>query len=183
MADHDTHDHTGVPGVGGAAHSYLGYNTIGASAEVTTTNRWYTKRITASGDGVIVSLGAHIVWGADNLGAIMAAVFEDASGPVPNKALFSTSIGHDQSTVDLSEAAGTRNARWFTLPCGLYVTADDYWIGFAFTCATTQPSLSYDTGGSDRYNTPGGFRVLDMAYNSQTDSTRIYSMRASFLSA
>jgi hypothetical protein len=168
-------------GGGDPTHSFLGYNTVGGSAETMTQYRWYAKRITAATDGILLSLGAYIKWGADDLGAIMAAVYEDAAGPVPNKALFATSIGTGSDTVDLSEAAGTRNPRWFSLPCGLFVTADDYWIAFATRNNSTQADIYYDTSGSDRYWTPGGFRILDGAYLSQTDSTRNYSIRASFI--
>jgi hypothetical protein len=81
MVQHADIDHTGLTGVGGLTHSYLGYNTIGGSTEAVTVRRWYAKKITVATDGIITSIGAYLdqtVAGATT--QFSAAVYEDNAG-------------------------------------------------------------------------------------------------------
>lgn len=172
---------TPVASAAGLNHTILGYNTVGGSSEVMTGNRWYCKQVTPANTGLLTNIEAYITWGADDLGAFAIALFDDNAGAV-GKALHSAVIGGTatgQAYLDLSEAAGTRNPRWFGAACNVWVTASTaYWIAVAATSGTTNPSIKYDGSGSDHYFTPGGWRLLDGPYSANTTSANKYSIRA-----
>lgn len=165
---------------GGATLAYAGYDTIGGSTEVMTDMRWYLKKVTTVGAVQLLSVGAHIKWGVDGLGALAAAVFEDAAGS-PGKALGANGFyGATASAgfLDLSEASGTRNFRWFDIPVAQELAAaTSYWIGFVAHADGTQPSIHYDGSGTDRYWTGSSFALVDAPYFSNTTTTNKYSIR------
>lgn len=158
---------------GGATHSYLGYNTVGASFENVTVNRQYMKKITVASAGTLLSVDVHIKATVTDPTALIGIVLDDASA-LPT-------LMRGQSYTHQIGLKGGNAARWFSLPIGAYLTAGDYWIGVTVTLVGASVlQLAYDTGGSDRYSTVGPYG-LDGDYGATTDSTLKYSIRGSFL--
>ena len=178
-ADHDAHDHTGVPGVGaggGAAHAYVGYNTVGGTDETFTTNRHYLKKITLASAGTLVAIEAHIKTTSDAAAMEMRfMLFEDNAG-TPRYLLHTTHAG----PLFLKPSNGVEAFRWFGVGLSRYLAAGDYWIGFVPSQSTGV--IKKDGSGSDRYFTAGGNWSIDAGYNAITTTTDRYSIRASILS-
>lgn len=169
-----------APGGGGLTHSYEGYNTIGASTEVTTGARIYTKNLTLASDGLIASIGWYGDWNSANVYAINVGVWTEVSS-VP--AILSAANTTPAQSIIGIHTGGTFPKRWLHVPIGFWATAGEWWIGVQFvTGVGSGTDLHYDTGGADRYWTPSGNWLNDGGENSQTDSTRHYSIRASVLS-
>jgi len=163
-----------IPG-GGGSHSYVGYNTIGGTTENTTNLRVYMKKITLASAGVIVSIGAYLGQFQDVATSFAAAIYSDIAGAVGVQLASTTEDTH----VYESAATPTYTVGWRHRPMGLYCAAGDYWIAFRTSASLV---LYYDGSGSDRYYTAGGSYFADGGRFSETDSTRIYSFRASVLS-
>lgn len=170
----------GAGGGGGAALSTLGYNTAGGSFEVATTNRWYCKSVSSSGNGVLLSIGAYIKAGTSNGQiALNVAVFEDNSGAPGKVIAYNHNITNNEL---LTEATlGSTLPRWVEMPIGAPTTAATFWIA-ANLAAGGGGEIAYDTG-TDQYFTTGGGWVADPGGGlyALTVSSRKYSIRATFL--
>lgn len=160
------------------SHSYIGYNTIGASQEAVTNGRAYLKKVTIAADGVLTSIGAYYdmpsTAGTHQTGVVVHA---DVAGAVGEPIAHSPCI--DVSGTGLVTA--TSNAQWRHMPMGLYLPAGDYWIGIMFRGDGVAPDLYYDTSGSDRIYTSGDVYFASPTVHADSDSTRQYSIRGSFL--
>jgi len=174
-------------GGSGLAHSYLGYNTVGASLETLIEKRWYAKKITPSTSGLLLSIGAHVKWQADFGWNFQVSVFDDNSN-TPGKLLAYNVMGALSGLQSIDTHQATEVARWLDFPISSYLTGSaSYWIGLMTIvdtagAGTTYPGIYYDGSGSDRYWTRGNALVTDPVIETQTDSARIYSLRADFLS-
>jgi hypothetical protein len=169
-------------GGGGLTHSYLGYNTIGGSAEAVTVRRWYAKKITVATAGVITSIGAYVdQTSAGTTTHMGVGVFEDNAG-TPRYLLAANAPVIGTGTLWLEHSSGTAGQpRWMSLPIGLYVPAGDYWIGVVFDSASY--SVFKDGSGADRYWTHAtGIRFSDAGLVAITTTTDRYSIRASHIS-
>lgn len=170
----------GGGGGGGATGSRPGTTSIGASTEQSTSTRVYTKKITAPGEGVILSVAAYLQprsSGGSSL-AFRGGVWEDLSA-VPGKLLGAAAL--EGTVLGPSTAFTSAHPRWFHSPTGVYVAAaGDYWIGGQMF--GTNYDIFYATSGSDRvFSTSGSDWIPDGMYYTQTNSTFDYSMYAVFL--
>lgn len=159
------------------SHSYIGYNTIGASQEAVTNGRVYLKKVTIAADGVLTSIGAYYdmpsTAGTHQTGVVVHA---DVAGAVGEPIAHSPCI--DVSGTGLVTA--TSNAQWRHMPMGLFLPAGDYWIGIMFRGDGVAPDLYYDAG-ADRIYTSGDVYFASPTVHADSDSTRQYSIRGSFL--
>lgn len=167
-------------GGGGITHSFLGYNTIGGSAENMTLNRWYAKAITPGSDCQILSIGAYLGQAHPNSVNFMVGLWTDASG-VPGEVIAGgTTMAGAQPGYVLNSNDSVENARWFHKPISYWLSSGvTYWIGVMHNAAGGgNLKLYYDTGTDRRMTTSGGY-LTDWAYfaNDATDS-RKYSIRA-----
>lgn len=160
---------------GGGTGSYLGYNTAGGTTETMTSKKVYAKKITVASAGLLVSVGAYVKDdGADHVGALHVALFEDNAG-TPRKLL---AYNFPAGTSLLPEtAAATTAARWIEIPLAAPVAAADYWI--AVMDSSTSPLVIHkDASGSDRTYTSGGAWLADWGFYTPTTTTDKYSIRA-----
>lgn len=165
----------GTGGGGGVTGTYYGYNTAGGTTETMTSKKVYAKKITVSSAGLLVSVGAYVKDdGADHVGALHVALFEDNAG-TPRKIL---AYNFPAGTSLLPEtAASTTAARWIEIPLAAPVAATDYWI--AVMDSSTSPLVIHkDASGSDRTYTSGGAWIADWGFYSPTTTTDKYSIRA-----
>lgn len=160
MADHDTHDHTGIPGVA----------TIADIVDVPTAEMDDTLRLAPDGAGGVewaAGAGAGValsVLGYNTIGGSYEGMSDDkfyctkitlsATSLIVSVAAyvkgnnqggvtsFAAAVMADSSgpTLLLAGAAPAAlstfidkaaAARWFHIPVGVYLAAGDYWIGFA----------------------------------------------------
>ncbi len=152
----------------GLTLSYLGYNSIGSSIEVTSGSRQYNKKITIPSDGILLNIAVYMkvtsqFWlnstvgvQTDNAGVPSSVIAHASSGPV-----------NLQNNIN----------KWLTTPLNLELSAGDYWICF---CADQAFSLYYDSG-TDTYNDPGTLGLKDGDLVTPTVTAKKYSMRAAFL--
>ena len=165
----------GGGGGGGVTHTYVGYNTVGATDETFTTNRHYMKKITLAAAGTLVGIEAHIKTTSDAAAMEMRfMLFEDNAG-TPRYLLHTTHAG----PLFLKPSSGVEAFRWFGVGLSRYLAAGDYWIGFVPSQNTGV--IKKDGSGSDRYFTAGGNWSIDAGYNAITTTTDRYSIRASIL--
>jgi hypothetical protein len=171
-------------GGGSAAHAYLGYNTVGGSTETMVTKKVYAKKVTVSAAGIIQMISAYVDSAGttnDDVDMLGIAVYSDNAG-TPDSLLMANIL--PSQTVLLDDTAGTsvgETARWFGLPCGLYVPATDYWIAVTIFDPGVGMRIYYDGSGTDRHYTSGGDWVADWGFYSPTTTTNRYSIRASIL--
>lgn len=173
---------TSASGGGGLTHTYLGYNTIGASTEAVTVRRWFAKKITVATDGVITSIGAYVKQTSAGTTTHMGVgLFEDNAGTPrhllgANAPVIGTGVFWPEHN---SGSAG--DARWMHLPIGQFVTAGDYWIGVVFD--NTNFQVYKDGSGTDKHWTHAtGIRFSDAGLVAITTTTDRYSIRASHIS-
>ena len=157
-------------------HSYVGYNTVGASKEAWGGKSIATK-ITLATDGLLASIGFHIDQAADNVyNTMIPNVWADDTNAI-GVVIFTTAgvvggayYGGPQATYP---------ARWTTYPCGLWLPAGDYWIGAGYGPSC---NIYYDTSGSDRTLAwSANTSTVDGARWTQTDTTKKYSIRGSII--
>lgn len=182
--NHDTYDHTGIPGVGGssATHSYLGKTSVGANTESSVAHTWYVKQISAPADGIIETIGVHWTGTANGATPVwQAAVWADSGSNVPSgPPLFvggAATFGVDTVSDGDAEAAA-----WVQMPCGLYVASGtEVWIGMQ--PSTTTALLSLDTTGGTDYTWDHAATVaMGVGYVTATSTSKDYNIRAGFLS-
>ena len=211
MADHDTHDHTGVPGVGAPAEIL----------DIPTAETDDTLRLAPDGAGGVewaASGGgglAHSFIGYDTIGGTWAAaghqfckqitlasdsliasidVYVRGNGDAIANAYASVVTdnagsphhllaGTGNGGYYLSNSASMPTAEgWLSFGIGAWLAAGTYWIT-AFVPAGWD--FAYDGSGSDKYFNPSGGAVITGAYPGAwaiTTTSNKYSMRASILS-
>ncbi len=184
MADletsHATLDHTGLTGVGGGGggltQAYVGYNTVGASAENVALQVQYMTKITLAAAGLLTNVEIHCKSDGANVPYIHYAVCDDNAGTIGN--LIAINVSQDNA------AYMNTTYRWLGAAMGVWLPAGDYWIGFmAEGAASINFEVHYDTGGSDRkIASSGGNWLMDGSMASQTNTTRKYSIRGNFVS-
>jgi hypothetical protein len=139
-------------GGSGATHAKVGTTSLGASFD--TTMKAVYKKITLANDCLIASISVGIKGQSSGTAMIDAGVMSDNSGTPLNV------IGAGYPT---RSAAGSSNdlrgsfvinatARFVTMPCGLWVTAGDYWLVAVNNANSgSDVQLAYSSGtGSDR---------------------------------
>ncbi len=167
-------------GGGGITHSYLGYNTAGGSNETMTAKRVYAKKITVAAAGIITAIYAYVKDdGADHVSSLSAALYADVAG-TPGKLL--SYVKNPIQSLLPETATSTTAYGWVAIPCGVYVTAADYWIAVVDFATSNPLVIAYDGSGSDRYYTSGGEWFTDWGFYSPTTSSNKYSIRASIIS-
>lgn len=171
-------------GGGGAFLTDLGRTTAGASFENMTQYRWYLKKITVPGAGVIAAIAAHLNSDTGNhVGGLGVAVFTDSAG-TPDRV-----VGYSHVTsadLLLEKTVTTPVARTVYVPVNFPVSAaGDYWIGVMSPMTTGYLTIAYDATGTDRYFTTTGGWSADPGGGlyALTTSANDYSIRASFLAA
>lgn len=152
--------------VGGAKQSFVGYNTIGASKVSLGASSGIAKQIVLTGAGILVSVGAYIDLNSNLEWAVGVAT--DNAGA--NGIVVGAGEGNTGN--------GLGTARWVHVPIGVFLAAGTYWLHWVVTTGGANPSLYYDTGGSDQ--TYVGTAPFDGAL---TAGVRNHSIRASFLPA
>lgn len=174
----------GAASGGGATHSYLGYNTVGGSNELMQAQWMYCQQVTPAASGLLLGISAHLVQGtADSVAGFVVGVWEDSGSNTVGQLI---AIGGDGGgTVGYYKptSGGLGTAEWLHWPICIYLTGSaKYWIGIIRN-ASGSFNIYYDGSGSDRtIATGGGTWVADGGRYTQTDSTKKYSLRASFLS-
>lgn len=165
-----------VAEVGAMTHTYVGYDTVGATDETMTQHRHYMKKITLATPGVLKVIEAHVKWTSDaNAATFRFCIFEDNAG-TPRYLLAAV----DSGPTFLKPSNGVDAFRWFGTGVNRYLAAGDYWIGVV--CNGVSAVIKKDTSGTDRYFTAGGDWSLDAGYNTITTTTDRYSIRASIQS-
>lgn len=168
----------------GLTHSYLGYNTAGASDEQTTGSRVYAKAITPASNGQLVGIGVYTRSraGTNVRPPPVGALFDDNAG-VPGLLLASSGIAAPATGHLLSTSASAGTYRWFQTSVTYYLTASTtYWL--AVIAYDNTYDIAYDGSGSDHYQTLGGYWILDWGWSGSVDNTSAnkYSIRGDFLS-
>lgn len=171
-------------GGGGASVSVLGYNTAGGSFRTMTNNRWYCKKVTTSGAGVIVSIGAYIQTQNNNTQTNMSVAVLDDNSNAPGK--FIAQAHQVNGSEMLTEGTlSTLVPRFVDMPIGAYISgAGSYWIAIATGGGGGTLDVAYDaTVGSDQYFTPGGYFVADAGGGlyALTTTTDKHSIRCVFI--
>jgi len=173
-----------LPGGSGAAHAYLGYNTVGAAQQNMTINRWLWKKISAPSAGLIFGVSFYMRQTGNSVSSFGVALAADAEGAVSTLLAYNTlSSNYDVLPSEVT-GASNKTPRWLHLPLSFYVpAAGDYWVGVALlhSGSGTPQQIYYDTDGADLYYASGGRWVADGEQYAQTDSTYKYSIRTSFL--
>lgn len=161
---------------GGLGHSFIGYNTVGASTQTFAADTtYYAKKVTLASAGLLCNIGAYLSNSSSNDVGINAAVYSDIAGAVGIPIALGEQL-NNQSQVIL-----TSTARWIHVPVSIYLAAGDYWIAIRVNRWSSATSIAYDTGGSDVSFGSGTNNSLPSGPTT-TDTTRKLSIRASFLS-
>lgn len=190
---HDARDHTGVPGVGaggGLTQAYVGKNAVGASLETPTANRLTAKKVTLLNDCLLTNMELYLTYagGVATLPIEFFLMDDNGSGTAPDHLLAYAAMGPYGIVPLDADGTAPNDGRWFSgAGFGRWLTAADYWIGWAIGATAVGLQIAYDTGGSDLYkdqNTAGSVqRGVDWGFSNaswgaSTDSTRDYSVRA-----
>lgn len=166
---------------GGFTQSFLGYNTVGGSTESMPNRKVYTKSITVPSNGILTSIDAYIALNtSDNVASFGAALYSDSGGS-PSLLMHYIMNPATSLLLDTASGGGGVAPRWFSIPCGTYLTAGNYWIS-VMTINNALLNIYYDGSGSDRYYTASGDWFSDWGFYSPTTSSNNYSIRASFIS-
>lgn len=178
---------TGPQGFG-LAPTYLGYNTVGGTAETITSGRWILKPITPSVDSLLLSIGVYVHQVSDTVGSQAVAVWDDKGGTAPTYdhviAMSGVGIGSTANGLFYLGNATTgypqsSRARWVDLPCPVKLTASaQYWIGCMFYSTGTPQAMYYDSSGTDRKFTASPPVTADGGRFTDGTDTRKYSIRA-----
>lgn len=164
-------------GGGGITHSYIGYNTQGASVENGTNGIMWCTSVTLASAGLIASIGAYVKEDGDGTPEAVAALFQDNS-TAPGIML--AEVLAPQASLKIG---ATFNQRWLHLPIGLWLAAGTYWLGFgSFTGNAQNMAIAYDGSGTDQKFTSANTWTADGGRYTLTTTTNKYSIRADFLS-
>lgn len=166
---------------GGITQEYLGYNAIGGTAETVTVHRQFLQKQTFAEDRLAASIDIYCKQStAANAAGIAGFIYNDVGGKPKNM----LAIGGDvnQALNLYRVAATTGDARWLSVPLGIWLPAGDYWYGGAVTSQAVY-SFFYDATGTGHYWDKGGNAFYTDApdtsgtvYTLQTHS-RTYSFR------
>lgn len=173
-----------APGGGSTTHSYLGYNTVGGTEDVTmVTAMIVAKPVTLAADGWIGGFDLYCEMVGTGTVSIRFAIYSDNAG-APYEVIWMNSP--DAASALISTAPGpTSDPRWLGAAGGKFLVAGDYWIAFQLI-TTNQIGVFYDLDGASgqdlSFVSPGAY-FTDWAYNGATvtDDGRKYSFRASLL--
>lgn len=171
---------TSAGGAGGINHSYVGYNTVGASVETmaalgATSIRF--KTVTLASAGLITSIGVNLTdSGTNGVSMLYGGLYEDNAGTPRN--LLAVTGGSPANDTFVLKA----RARWVHMPLGYYAAAGTYWLAVVNTDSSATLQIAYDTGGSDKSTLPTGGWIQDADFATITTGSKNYSIRASVLS-
>lgn len=164
--------------------SYLGYNTIGGTVGAITKWKHYTKAVTPSTDGIILSVGVYVRGVSSQATNIRVGVWADNSG-APGILLAFGGVTNGATGLYLQSAVATGTPRWLDIPCTTAVTGGtQYWIGFSTGDTNASPVNIYnDASGSDQVWTSTIDDLTDGgSVFAISNSTLKYSLRALFMS-
>lgn len=176
-------------GGGGMTHSYVGYNTIGASNEtVAGSSTSYYKAFTPGSSGLLTSIGAYFEQTAvDAYFGFQVAVNLDVAGSpgalIAVGGLPLTNTNTANFFVMEKNATPISDANWLHLPCVAYLTGGtQYWLQLLTYAGGATVKIYYDAAGSDQTNANGGAAaVADGRRYTLTNSTKTYSIRADYI--
>lgn len=172
-------------GSGGFLHSYAGYNTIGGTAEGVTGWRQFVQKITLASDKFCASVDIYCKQNnAGNGYGIAGFIYDDVSG----KPVHLLAVGGDlNQPLNLYRVSGTAgDARWLTVPLGIWLPAGDYWYGGEVTTQAVC-NFYYDATGTSYYWDKGGNGFYTDAPDTSgtvytlTSQSRTYSFRLNLL--
>lgn len=161
----------------GLTHTYVGYNTVGASATAMIAGTVYMKKITLASAGFLASIGVYI----------------DHPSAADQQDIGCWVLSDDAGTPDLQIALGASRgsttffmnstARWLDLAVGTYLAAGDYWLCVQRGVDSgTDLRIFYDGSGSDKTQAIGDNWSADGDQYTLTSTTNKYSIRGSVLS-
>lgn len=170
-------------GGGGLTQAYEGHNSIGATTETATVSRTYVKKITLAEGRLLASVDIYLKQlTAAQAFAVAGVLYDDVSGEPVHLMAVSGDPNQAINPYRVSGVAG--DARWLSMPMGVWLPAGDYWIGFRIL-TQAQATVYYDAaGGSDAYWDAGGNSFYTDAPDTsgtvytRNDTTRRYSIRA-----
>lgn len=168
---------TGPAGTG-LSHSYLGYNTIGASTVALGSGLVLLKKITVTA-GMLVAVEAYIDNTADSVGALGASIHADSAGSPGS--LVGYVMSATQSFLPRAASGVNGPGRWVSVPLSKYLPAGDYWVGIMGTLGSMRLFLD-TTGGTDKNYNSGAAWFADGGRYTVNSTTNRYSIRASFMS-
>ncbi len=173
-------------GGGGATHSFVGYNTIGASNEAPTKQtQSYFKAFTPGSSGMLLSVSIYIdQTGTDAYTGFTCGLNADNSGSPGQLLAWNGSTNNDGNQVVFEKnSSGIGDPGWVQLPLSFYCTGStQYWLQILFLNNSSTIHIYYDTSGSDPTNNNGGANALaDGRRYTLTNSTKKYSIRGDYL--
>lgn len=174
---------TPTGGGSGVTLSRLGKTAVGGTWETLTTHRYYMKKITLAGAGVLTSVEAYIQLSNEaQVRQLGFALWADNAGS-PRELLAYSDNRTTSILLDAVNGAGGINARWYSGAFGRYLGAGSYWIGCGSidTASGGHFQLAYDGSGSDRYYTSGSAWISDSGFYAVTTGTRDYSICATVI--
>lgn len=139
---------------GGITQEYLGYNTVGGTAETVTAYRQFLQKQTFAEGRLVASIDIYCKQStAANAAGIAGFIYNDVGGKPKNM----IAIGGDvnQALNLYRVAATTGDARWLSVPLGIWLPAGDYWYGGEVTTQAVY-SFFYDATGTGHYWDKGG---------------------------
>lgn len=163
------------------SHSYVGYNTVGASTELVTSNRQLMKKVVIPTDSIVQSIGIYTQRLTSNEIISFSVGLLTDNGDVPQNVIAASTIGTAATTS--GTYLGTGTARWVQAPLGIFVAAGTYWLAVTPQIITgSSHQIFYDTG-SDVYQSQTASVRIDDVVSAPTNSGRNYSIRASIVDA
>lgn len=171
---------------GGATHSYVGYNTIGASNEAPTKQtQSYFKEFTPGSSGMLLSIGVYIDQTAiDAYVSLTVALNADNAGSPGQLLAWNGSSNNDGNQVVFEKnSSGVGDPGWVHMPISYYCTGSTkYWLQVLFLNSGGTIHIYYDTSGSDPTNANGGANApADGRRYTLSNSTKSYSIRGDYL--
>lgn len=161
---------------GAVTQSYIGYNTAGASQDISGVNgKGYFKQFTLASAAWLMTIGAYVQGnGAGTAGGPAVAVYTDSAGAPAEVIAYSR-----------NHLIRADTARWVDVPLAVYLTAGTYWmvIRTSDNGGSVVLKVNYDGSGTDRTATHGSEVFLDWTNTAtQVTTTNKFSIRGSLLS-
>ena len=168
------------PGTGGGiTHSYIGYNTIGGTAETLAAGNFKQifKQVTTSAAGLLASIELYCKGNASNVQVVYVCVLDDNAG-VPGKVIAVMAAETSGGTTVLSVAMNA-TSRWVAAPIGAYLAAGTYWLGVLTGNGVV---INYDGSGGDYTAAVGAtWAEPELVGGAPSNSSRKYSIRANLI--
>lgn len=159
---------TGGSGSLSISANYVGYNSVGASNEAPGNLHVLATSFTTTTQVILQNVAIHAKENGGNVTNLMVGLWANNAGAFGKLLAVSTTGTTDSVARDATYG-------WIAVPITeVLAAATTYWIGVMFDGGV---DIKYDTGGSDRTVTSGGWWLPDGSIYSQTDTTKRYSIR------